>query len=80
VPVPLAVARACFAPAAVQRFFGMSRQALKYFHDAVRHDTSQASRDLGALGVACPRLADYLPALVGFYLAHRDDVRQTAMA
>ena len=80
VPVPLAVARACFAPAAVQRFFGMSQQALEYFHDAVRHDTSQASRDLGALGVACPRLADYLPTLVAFYRAHREGVRQTAMA
>jgi thioester reductase-like protein len=79
-PVPFAVARACFAPSAVQRFFGMSKQALEYFHDAVRHDTSQASRDLGALGVECPRLADYLPRLVAFYRAHRDGIRLGAMA
>jgi thioester reductase-like protein len=79
VPVPAALARACFAPGAVQRYFGMPRQALDYFDDPVRHDTAQASRDLGALGVACPRLADYLPRLVEFYRAHEGDVRRTAM-
>jgi thioester reductase-like protein len=79
VPVPLAVARACFAPRPVQRFFGMPQQALDYFHDAVRHDTTHASRDLGALGVECPRLADYLPRLVAFYRSHRDGVRREAM-
>ncbi len=79
-PVPLALARACFAPSMVQRYFGMAREALDYFHDAVRHDTTQASRDLGALGVECPRLADYLPRLVAFYRAHRNGVRRTAMA
>ena len=79
VPVPLAVARACFAPRTVQRFFGMPRQALDYFHDPVRHDTTHASRDLGALGIECPRLADYLPRLVAFYRSHRDSVRSEAM-
>ncbi len=79
VPVPLAVARACFSPQPVQRFFGMPKQALDYFHDAVRHDTTQASRDLGALGVECPRLVDYLPKLVAFYRGHRDAVRTEAM-
>ena len=78
-PVPLALARLCFSPAAVQRYFGLSQQALDYFHDPVRHDTTEASRDLGALGVECPRLADYLPKLISFYRAHRDGVRQQAM-
>jgi uncharacterized protein YbjT (DUF2867 family) len=63
-PVPLALARLCFSSAAVQRYFGLSQQALDYFHDPVRHDTTEASRDLGALGVECPRLADYLPKLI----------------
>jgi thioester reductase-like protein len=79
VPVPLAVARAFFAPRPVQRFFGMPREALDYFDDPVRHDTTQASHDLGELGVTCPRLADYVPRLVAFYRAHRDDVRREAM-
>ena len=43
VPVPLAVARAFFAPKPVQRFFGMPLQALDYFDDPVRHDTTQAT-------------------------------------
>lgn len=80
VPVPLGLARACLAPAAVQRVLGMPREVLDYFHDPVRHDTSQASRDLGALGVECPRLADYLPRLVDFYRSHRDAVRREAMS
>jgi thioester reductase-like protein len=79
VPVPLGLARACFAPRPVQHFFGMPQQALDYFHDTVRHDTTQASRDLGALGIECPRLADYLPRLVAFYRSHRDAVRSEAM-
>jgi thioester reductase-like protein len=80
VPVPLAVARACFAPRPVQRFFGMPQQAIDYFQDAVRHDTAQASRDLGTLGVECPRLSDYLPRLIAFYRSHHDAVRREAMA
>ena len=79
-PVPLALARLCFSPAAVQKHFGLTPQALDYFHDPVRHDTTEASRDLGALGVECPRLTDYLPQLVAFYRAHRDGVRQHAMS
>lgn len=80
VPVPLAVARAFFAPRPVQRFFGLPQEAIDYFHDAVRHDTTQASHDLGALGIECPRLSDYLPKLVAFYRAHREGVRREAMA
>jgi thioester reductase-like protein len=79
VPVPMAVAKAFFAPKPVQRLFGMPQQALDYFDDPVRHDTTQASHDLGELGIECPRLADYLPRLVAFYKAHRDEVRREAM-
>jgi nucleoside-diphosphate-sugar epimerase len=80
VPVPMSVAKALFAPRPVQRFFGMPVQALDYFDDRVRHDTTQATRDLGELGIECPRLESYLPRLVSFYRAHRDDVRTGAMA
>ena len=79
VPVPRAVARATFAPRAVRRFFGMPREALDYLGDAVCHDTTVASRDLAELGIACPRLPDYVPRLVDFYLRHRSDVRREAM-
>jgi thioester reductase-like protein len=79
VPVPMAVAKAFFAPRLVQSFFGMPPQALDYFDDPVRHDATQATRDLAALGIACPRLEDYVARLVAFYRAHRDSVRKEAM-
>jgi thioester reductase-like protein len=80
VPVPMAVAKALFGPKPVQRFFGMPVEALDYFDNPVRHDTTQSTRDLGELGIECPRLESYLPPLVSFYRAHRDGVRTGAMA
>jgi thioester reductase-like protein len=78
-PVPMSVAKAFFAPKPVQRFFGMPLESLDYFDDPVRHDTAESARDLGELGIECPRLADYVPRLVAFYKAHRDAVRREAM-
>jgi thioester reductase-like protein len=80
VPVPLALARVCLSPPPLQRYFGITTQALEYFHDPVRHDTTQATRDLGALGIRCPSLAEYLPQLISFYRSHKNDVRQHAMS
>jgi thioester reductase-like protein len=79
VPVPLWLAKAAFAPGPVRRFFGMPVEALDYFDDAVRHDATQATADLRALGIECPALADYVPRLVAFYLRNRDEVRREAM-
>jgi thioester reductase-like protein len=79
VPVPTALARVLFSPKPVERFFGMPRQALDYFDDPVRHDATQATADLAALGIACPRLEDYVAVLVEFYRARRDEVRREAM-
>ena len=77
VPVPMAVAKAAFLP--IHGLIGMPLEALDYFSDPVRHDSTVATRDLGALGLSCPRLADYTPALVAFYRAERDRVRRDAM-
>ena len=79
VPVPALLARAMFTPGPVQRFFGMPVQALDYFDDGVRHDATEATADLATLGLHCPRLADYAPRLVAFYLKKRDEVRREAM-
>lgn len=79
VPVPGAVARALFAPSAVQRFFGVPVEVLDYFEHDCRYDTTEASRDLAALGVSCPRFEDYASRLVAFYRAHPGDVRRSAM-
>ena len=66
VPVPLRWRRPCSRPGPVRRFFGMPAEALDYFDDAVRHDATQATADLRALGLECPSLADYVPAARGF--------------
>jgi thioester reductase-like protein len=78
-PVPLAVAKGLFAPPPVQRLFGMPVQTLDYFDHPCRYDTTQASTDLGALGLHCPPLPSYVSRLVAFYRAHRDGVRREAM-
>jgi thioester reductase-like protein len=78
-PVPLGLARVLFQPKAVQRFFGMPVEALEYFDDNVRHDATQATQDLRALGVQCPPLEEYVPRLVAFYRSKRDTVRREAM-
>ncbi len=79
-PVPAAVAKAFFGPKPVQRFFGMPVEALDYFDNPVRYDTTQSTKDLADLGIECPRLESYLPRLVSFYRAHREGVRTAAMA
>jgi len=79
VPVPKGVAKALFAPRAVQRYFGMPVETLDYFDNPCRYDTARATRDLGALGLACPPLPSYVGPLVAFYRAHRGGVRRSAM-
>jgi len=79
VPVPLGLARAVFHPRFVQSFFGMPKEALDYFDDPVRHDTTASVRALSPLGIECPPLRDYIGTLVGFYRTHRSSVRREAM-
>jgi thioester reductase-like protein len=79
VPVPLRVAKLLFAPALVQRFFGMPMQSLDYFDHPCRYDASQANADLAQLDVRCPRLPDYLDRLIAFYLENKSGVRRNAM-
>jgi thioester reductase-like protein len=79
VPVPLPLARLALSPPPVQRALGMPVQTLDYFDNPCRYDTANASRDLGAAGVRCPRLADYVGRLVAFYKENRGTVRRAAM-
>lgn len=78
-PLPLGVAKALLAPAPVQRLFGLPVQALDYFDHPCSYDASQATRDLQAMGIACPRLPDYVDRLIAFYQAKRAEVRRGAM-
>lgn len=78
-PVPVGFARALFQPKFVQRLLGLPLQSLDYFDHDCAYDTTQAVTDLGAMGVRCPRFADYAGTLVAFYRKERDRVRRTAM-
>jgi thioester reductase-like protein len=80
VPVPKGVARALLSPGPVRRYFGMPLETLDYFDHPCVHDATQATTDLGLLGVSCPRLPDYVDRLVTFYRSHRGQVRREAMA
>ena len=78
-PVPLVLAKLLFAPAPIQRFFGMPVQSVDYFDHPCRYDAEQATADLAKLGVRCPRLPDYLDRLIAFYRDHKAGVRRVAM-
>lgn len=78
-PMPLAAARLLFAPGPLQRFFGMPVQTVDYFDHPCRYDCSQASADLAARGISCPRLPDYVQRLVAFYREKKGTVRREAM-
>jgi thioester reductase-like protein len=79
VPLPLPAAKLLLSPRLVQRALGVPVQTLEYFDHPCRYDSSVATRELSELGVACPRLPDYVPRLVAFYQARRDQVRREAM-
>lgn len=78
-PVPLFVAKAFFAPKAVQRFFGLPTQALDYFAHPCRYDATQATADLAPFGVSCPRMADYVGVLASFFVKERARLGAKAM-
>jgi thioester reductase-like protein len=78
-PVPKGLAKAFFRPGIVQRTFGMPMETIDYFDHPCRFDTTEAVRDLGARGVVCPRLPDYVSKLVEFYRKKKGEVRRSAM-
>ena len=78
-PVPLRVAKAFLGLAPLQRFFGLPAQALDYFDHPCRYDSTEATRDLAAFGIPCPRLPEYVDVLIAFYKAQRHQVRRKAM-
>jgi thioester reductase-like protein len=54
------------------RYVGIPAAAVDYFVHPTHYDTAATDRDLTGSGIACPAVADYLPALVAFMTAHRD--------
>ncbi len=73
VPMPLNVAKSAieYVPG-VYQLLGIPASAVDYFIHPTFYDTTNADRDLAALGIHCPKLADYMPHLVEFMRAHPD--------
>ncbi len=73
VPMPLTVAKSAieYVPG-VYQLLGIPASAVDYFIHPTFYDTAHADRDLAALGIHCPKLADYMPRLVEFMRAHPD--------
>jgi thioester reductase-like protein len=73
VPMPLHVAKSAieYVPG-VYQLLGIPASAVDYFIHPTFYDTTHADRDLAALGIHCPKLADYMPHLVEFMRAHPD--------
>lgn len=57
---------------ALERFVGIPAEAVEYFVHPAHYDTTNTDRDLAGSGIACPRVPDYLPALVRFHCEHRE--------
>jgi nucleoside-diphosphate-sugar epimerase len=80
VPMPAKVAKAAIDHVpGVSRLLEIPSSMIDYYLHPTFYDTANADADLGALGVRCPRLADYLPRLVDFMKAH-PEIHSGAMA
>lgn len=72
--VPPALADLAMRSSRLRGAFGDTpRQSIVYLNHAVRFDARQASDLLARQGLTCPRFADYVEAIVGFYREHADD-------
>jgi thioester reductase-like protein len=80
--VPLSLGAAKFALDHVPGVYWLMQipsGAIDYFVHPTRYDTTNTVRDLGEVGLALPRFADYGPRLVDYVLRH-PDVPSEAMA
>jgi thioester reductase-like protein len=80
VPMPAKIAKAAIDHVpGVSRLLEIPSSMIDYYLHPTFYDTANADADLSALGVRCPRLADYLPRLVDFMKAH-PEIHSGAMA
>jgi thioester reductase-like protein len=63
------------APGRARRRLAALQVFLQYFHYHWRFDTSQARGAMADAGVPWPRFDEYLPILLDYYFAHRDENR-----
>ena len=70
VRVPLRLTRTVLGLTGMERLFGFPEEALAYMAHPTVYDTTNATRDLAKLGIACPAFSDYAPAMIEFVRSH----------
>lgn len=78
VRVPLRLTTALVGLPGMEHILGFPQEALPYFAHPTIYDTTDATRDLARVDLACPAFTDYAPAMVAFVKAH-PDVSSAAM-
>jgi thioester reductase-like protein len=72
--LPPGLVAASLGLAPVRRMFGGApRQAIRYLNHPVRFDTRRAGDLLSRQGLRCPRFAEYVGEMVGYFRRHEDD-------
>lgn len=74
--IPLSLVGVTLSIPALRRWIGVEKETLEYFAIGPVYDCSQATKDLGSLGISCPDLFSYIKTAVDFFLEHRDDQRK----
>ncbi len=77
--VPGVVMKAALSVGPIESFIRIQPEMVDYFRCPVHFDATNATADLEGSGISCPRLADYVGALVEFARANVGRVRQGGM-
>ncbi len=71
--IPVSLAKAALSVPALRRYLGVEREAMDYFTCRTIYDCTQAQQDLAGSGIRCPDFMEGIPAMVRFYVQHKQD-------
>jgi nucleoside-diphosphate-sugar epimerase len=71
--LPAAIASQVLQIRSLREWVGMQPEAVDYFFCESEYDSSEAQKDLEGVGITCPDLASYLPAIIDYYEHHKKD-------
>ncbi|MFN8126807.1 MAG: SDR family oxidoreductase [Candidatus Nanopelagicales bacterium] len=78
VRVPLKLTTAVVGLPGMEHLLGFPQEGLPYFAHPTVYDTTDATRDLARVDLACPEFVDYAPAMVAYVKEH-PEVSSSAM-
>jgi nucleoside-diphosphate-sugar epimerase len=71
--LPLSAAKWGLTIKPLRKYLGVEKEALDYFSWLGMFDCTQAQADLQGSGIQCPDFKEGVPAMVSFYLKHKDN-------